>query len=142
MLNCTCGIIQGHFVVTQAEDSDRSYFLRLRVWGTDAPSVLADLVREQSVQLARQHGVLPWSSGPHPAGSGWWSSIIAIAGVPVVKRPVKWSPAEVERLRAAYMEEGMLKCIQSFPDRTYDAIACAMRRYRVRDGVKRELREA
>jgi hypothetical protein len=48
-----------------------------------------------------------------------------------------WSQTDLDRLREVYQAEGMAGCVLEFEGRTYQALACALRRHKITAGQRR-----
>jgi hypothetical protein len=145
---CTCAVVRGCWTSTQVEQAEGGCYVRLRAHGVQAQAVLADLVRAYSVTLALDYTLLPGAGQLQRVGAGWWSTILAgrcekaLVEPRVPYRAERWSSMDLRKLREAYRADDLSGCRAAFPSRSYHAITGALRRYRIRAAVRRELVEA
>jgi hypothetical protein len=134
---CQCRVVQGCWCMTQTEHGDGAAFMRIAVLGRHARNVLENILSDEEPRFHQEHDPLENSGMMWPTLNGW----CAILAGRSLKKPVRaaalWTPADIDRLRTIWQAEGMTGCIREFPDRTYSALTCALRRYEVRSEGRR-----
>ena len=146
---CQCLTLHGCFVIIQREEAEDSWFVRLSVWGPQAHDLLQDLVAKVEAEAeARQEYPISGSGDIWRVSGRWWSAIVAWSSseaevrerTSTVKlRAPAWSMTDIARLRKTYATGGLAACLGVFREegRTYHAVTCALRRYRIRDRGER-----
>jgi hypothetical protein len=133
---CQCRVVQGCWCMTQTERGDGAAFIRLVVLGRQAHEVLENILRTQAPRFHQEHDPLENSGMMWPTLNGW-CAILAGRSLKTFARGVPWTQPDLDRLREVWVSEGMAGCLREFEGRTYQAIACALRRHKITAGRRR-----